>query len=237
MPQIHLGEFEADVIFKDIKNVHLSVHPPEGRVRISAPNRMDLDTIRVFTISKLGWIKSQRRKMQSQVRETPREFLDRESHYVWGSRVLLSCVEQSGRPGVKVSASRLTVFTKPNSNKIDRERLLSAWYRQQTREAAASLIANWEKVLDVSVSKIFVQKMKTRWGSCNPTRRTIRLNTELAKKPPDCLDYVVLHEMLHLLEPTHNARFKSLLTRHMPNWQTRRDALNRLPIRHEQWKQ
>ena len=235
MQQISLGEFSADVILKDIKNVHLSVLPPEGHVRISAPERMDLDTIRVFAISKLGWIKKQRLKLQEQHRETPREYLDRESHYVWGSRFLLTCIEEDRPPRVELSGKRIKLHVRPASDERNRQMVLAAWYRNQVRTTAVPFIEKWQSTLDVTVAKLFVRTMKTRWGSCNSERRTIRLNTELAKKPVECLEYIVLHEMLHLIEPTHNARFQALMKQHMPNWQLRRAALNRLPVRHEDW--
>jgi len=168
-------------------------------------------------------------------RETPREYLDRESHYVWGTRYLLSCVKTDGPPRVEITGSKLKLFVRADCDDEDRQEILATWYRSQVRAASAPLIAKWEQKLSVQVEKLFVRKMKTRWGSCNSQRRTIRLNTELAKKPVECLEYIVLHELLHLIEPTHNARFQSLMKQHMPNWELRRDALNRLPVRHENW--
>lgn len=235
MKQISLGEFEADVILKDIKNVHLSVHPPEGRVRVSAPERMDLDTIRVFAISRLPWIKKQREKLQKQERETPREYLDRESHYVWGTRYLLTCEEDSGPPRVALTANRLKLFVRDASDEEAKQKALAAWYRDQVREQSAPVIEKYQAILGVKLDRLYVRQMKTRWGSCNHERRTIRLNTELAKKPVECLEYIVLHELVHLLEPTHSAKFKALVQQHMPNWELRRQALNRLPVRHETW--
>ena len=235
MRRINLGEFDADVVLKDIKNVHLSVMPPEGHVRISAPARMDLDTIRVYAISKIGWIKKERRKLQDQHRESPREYLDRESHFVWGSRYLLTCKEESGPPRVELSASRLKLYARPGCNRDTMRKILAVWYREQVRLVARTMIEKYEAALEVSVEKLFVQQMKTRWGSCNHEKRTIRLNTELAKKPEECLEYIVLHELVHLIEPTHNERFRALIKEHMPNWELRRDALNRLPVRHENW--
>jgi predicted metal-dependent hydrolase len=235
MKHISLGEFDADVILKDIKNVHLSVHPPEGRVRVSAPERMDLDTIRVFAISRLSWIKKQREKLQKQQRETPREYVDRESHYVWGSRYLLTCEEVVGPSRVELAANRLTLFVHPGSDEAAKRKVLASWYREQVRLSAAPLIEKYETALGVSLQQLYVRQMKTRWGSCNHERRTIRLNTELAKKPVECLEYIVLHELVHLIEPTHNARFKALVQQYMPNWELRRQALNRLPVRHETW--
>ncbi len=233
--QIALGEITVDVVQKDIKNIHLSVYPPNGRVHISAPLRMSADTIRVFAISKLGWIKQQQRKLREQERETPREYLDRESHYVWGKRYLLNVVEIDQPPGVELKHSRMLLRARPGSTQENVEAVVDAWYRKQIKEAAMPLIAKWEPLLGVKVQKLFVRQMKTRWGSCNPSSASIRLNTDLAKKPRECLEYIVVHEMVHLLEPTHNKRFVTLMDRYMPKWQFYRQSLNRLPVRHERW--
>lgn len=233
--EIKLGDIAVDVVLKDIKNVHLSVHPPTGRVRISAPARMSLDTIRVFAISKVQWIRQQQRKLREQERETPREYLDRESHYVWGRRYLLRVVLSEEPSGVLLEHHRLMLIVRPGTNRAGREVLLAQWYRDEIKTNVAELIAKWERALGVQVRQVFVQQMKTRWGSCNPRARTIRLNTELAKKPKDCLEYVVLHEMVHLLEPKHGERFVSLMDQFMPRWQFLRDKLNRLPVRHSDW--
>jgi hypothetical protein len=231
VPTFDLAGIAVDVVFKDIKNVHLSVNPPHGAVRIAAPTRMKLDTIRVFAVSKLAWIKRQRRKLQEQERETPREFLDRESHYVWGKRHLLKVIEGDEAPSVELRHTLMVLKVRPGTDKAARQAIIEAWYRHQIREAAGSLIAKWEPILNVKVNRLFVQRMKTKWGSCNAASRNIRLNTELAKKPADCLEYIVVHEMAHLLEPTHNARFVSLMDRFMPKWQFQREVLNRLPVR------
>ncbi len=233
--QIELGDITVDVVLKEIKNIHLSVYPPAGRVRISAPSRMDLDTIRVFAISRLDWIRQQRARMQEQARETPREYLDRESHYVWGKRYLLQVIEADGAPSVELRHSWLHLKVRPGADQAKRQAVMEAWYRQQIRQAAPPLIARWEGLMGVHVARFFVQQMKTRWGSCNPDARHIRLNTELAKKPPVCLEYIVVHEMAHLLELTHNARFVALMDQWLPNWQFYRAQLNRLPVRHEDW--
>jgi predicted metal-dependent hydrolase len=232
---IRLGDIAADVVLKDIKHVHLSVYPPTGRVRISAPRRMDLDTIRVFAISKLDWIRRQQRKFAAQERESPREYLERESHYVWGKRYLLEVSECEGRARVELKHSRLRLCVRPAVGQEERLAIVESWYRTQVKAAAAPLIAKWEPILGVSVSRFHVQRMKTRWGSCNHESRSIRLNSELAKKPPACLEYIVVHEMVHLIEPTHNAHFVALMDRFMPQWSARRDQLNRLPVRHEVW--
>ncbi|HEV7667331.1 MAG TPA: SprT family zinc-dependent metalloprotease [Thermoanaerobaculia bacterium] len=234
--KIELGEITLDVVRKDIKNVHLSVYPPAGRVKIAAPLRMSLDTIRLFAIAKLGWIKQQQKILRAQERESPREFLDRESHYVWGRRYLLRLVEEEGAPRVELHPSRLVLRVRPGTAPSAREAVVSAWYRQLLKVEVPTLITTWEPRLGVAVEKFYVQRMKTRWGSCNVTARTIRLNTELAKKPRECLEYIVVHEMVHLLERNHGPRFVALMNRFSPNWRSTRDLLNGLPARHEQWE-
>lgn len=233
--QIRLGDITVDVVLKDIKNVHLSVYPPAGRVRISAPSRMSIETIRVFAISKLMWIKEQQKKLQAQARETPRDYLNRESHYLWGTRYLLTVVEADQPPTVDLEHNRMILRIRPGTDTPKRQAIVEAWYRQQLTAAIPPLIAAWEPMMGVQVERFFVRQMKTRWGSCTPRTRSIRLNTDLAKKPRECLEYVIVHEMTHLLEPTHNRRFISLMDRFMPRWQFYRDELNRLPVRHEEW--
>jgi predicted metal-dependent hydrolase len=228
--QIDLGDMRVEVVRKEIKNLHLSVLPPQGRVRVAAPRHMSMDTIRVFVISKLAWIRSQQRKMRAQARETPREYLDRESHYVWGRRYLLKRVEKETAPAIELRHRRLVLQVRPGAGEARSQEILEAWYREQIRAAVPELIARWEPVMGVKVGRVFVQRMKTKWGSCNPSSGAIRLNTELAKKPPECLEYIVVHEMAHLLEPTHNVRFVSLMDLFMPHWQHVRDVLNRLPV-------
>ena len=233
--QLYLGDIAVDVVLKDIKNVHLSVYPPAGRVRISAPSRMSLDTIRVFAISKLDWIRQQQAKLRDQERETPREYLDRESHYIWGKRYLLRVIERDQGPAVALKHSRMILTVRAGTDDAAKEAIVAQWYREQIKAVAPELIANWETILGVSVNRVFVQRMKTKWGSCNPRACTIRLNTELAKKPKECLEYIIVHEMVHLLEETHNARFVALMDQFMPKWQFCRQRLNRLPVRHADW--
>ena len=233
--QFNLGEIAVDVMKKDIKNIHLSVYPPAGRVRISAPLRMDIDTIRVFAITKLAWIKSQQQKLRAQEREMPREYLDRESHYVWGKRFLLKVEEKDAAPEVELKHSKMILHIRPATSHERKQEILDAWYRGQLKEAVPALLAKWEPLIGVKVGKLFVQKMKTKWGSCSPGTGSIRLNTDLAKKPPECLEYIVVHEMAHLLEPTHNSRFITLMDQFMPKWRFYKEELNRLPVRHEDW--
>jgi predicted metal-dependent hydrolase len=233
--QIQLGDIAVDVVKKDIKNIHLSVYPPNGRVRISAPLRMNLDTIRVFAISKLGWIKQQQKKLREQERETPREYLDRESHYAWGKRYLLKVIEGDEAPSVELKHNKMRLQVRPGASDEKKQAIIEEWYRERIKQAVPSLIAKWEPIMGVKVERFYVQKMKTKWGSCSPSTKSIRLNTDLAKKPKECLEYLVVHEMAHLLEPTHNNRFISLMDQFMPNWRFYRAELNRLPVRHEDW--
>jgi predicted metal-dependent hydrolase len=234
--QIDLGGIPVDVIKKDIKNIHLSVHPPTGRVRIAAPLRMNLDTIRVFAISKLAWVKQQQKKLREQDREAPREYLDRESHYLWGRRYLLKVVARDAPSIVEVKHNRLILSLRPDSDAAKRQSALDDWYRTQLKEEIPPLIAKWERLMKLSVASFSVRRMRTKWGSCNCQARTILLNLELAKKPRECLEYLVVHEMVHLLEPTHNHRFVALMDQFMPKWQFYRDQLNRLPVRHVDWR-
>jgi predicted metal-dependent hydrolase len=232
---LKLGSLTVDVVKKDIKNVHLSVYPPDGNVRISAPLRMSSENIRLFAISKLQWIRLQQGKIVSQERETPREYLHRESHYLWGKRYLLHVVEADSPPRIVVRHKKLVLQIRPLSSQERKRDLLEDWYRTQLRAAVQPLIIKWERVMNVKVDKVFIRRMKTKWGSCSPSSASIRLNTDLAKKPPECLEYIVVHELAHLIEPTHNDRFTAILDRMMPNWRSYRQLLNQLPVRHENW--
>ena len=233
--QIKLGDIPVDVVLKDIKNVHLSVHPPSGRVRIAAPEHMNLDTIRVFAVSKLAWIKKQQKKLREQERETFREYLDRESHYVWGKRYLLRIVEVDAAPAVELKAGSMILRVRPGTSADAKGAIVSKWYREQLKTAIPDLLAKWEPILVVNAQRVFVQKMKTKWGTCNPDGRSIRLNTDLAKKPPPYLEYILVHELTHLLERTHNDRFTALMDQFMPQWRQYRELLNTSPLTHEDW--
>mgnify|MGYP000514648453 CR=1 FL=1 len=232
---IQIGELAIAVTRKAVKHVHLSVHPPAGHVTLVAPTATRLEVARAYVISKLGWIRDQQAKLQAQARETPRQFIERESHNLWGRRYLLSVIETDTKPGLKIDHRQITLFVRPGTPQAKREEVMQGWYRSQLHAAVPSLIEKWEARLGVKVSAYFLQRMKTKWGSCNPTSRAIRLNTDLAKKPPECLEYIVVHELAHLIEPSHNARFVSVMNLFMPKWQHYRDELNNLPVRHEDW--
>jgi predicted metal-dependent hydrolase len=232
---IMLGNIAVEVVLKDIKNIHLSVYPPEGAVRIAAPRRTKVDTLRVFAISKLAWIKQQQKKLREQARQTPREHVDRETHYVWGKRYQLALREVEAAPAVTLKHTRMVLQVRPGATAETRQEVVAHWYREQIRTALPALLATWEARIGVRAGHIFVQKMKTKWGSCNPSNGNIRFNTDLAKKPRQCLEYIVVHELIHLLEPHHNERFARLMDQHLPDWRQRRVVLNGAPLGHEDW--
>tara|TARA_R110000803_G_scaffold49331_5_gene102549 strand:- start:1998 stop:2714 length:717 start_codon:yes stop_codon:yes gene_type:complete len=233
--QIELGDISVDILFKDIKNVHLGVYPPTGRVRISAPEHMSVDKVRVFAISKLGWIKAQQKKLVSQEREMPREFLERESHYLWGRRYLLELHRAKGKAKVSVTHKKIVITSARPLSKDKLSELMDDYYRASLRAKAFEFVAQWEKRLNVSVNKLFIQRMKTKWGGCNPSARNVRINLDLAKKAPECLDYIVLHELLHFFVPNHGPKFVELMDQHMPHWRNVRRKLNATPLSYMDW--
>ena len=232
---IKLGSTKVAVTKKDIKNIHLSVHPPSGAVRISAPSSMKSDTIRTFAITKLDWIKKQQKKFLTQARRSPLEYIERESHYLWGQRYLLKVIEHESSPIVELKHKKLHLYIKPSVSQERRAAIIENWYRQQLAEAVEPLIKKWESAMGVKVKNFQVRKMKARWGSCDPSKKIIRINAELARKPVKCLEYIVVHEMTHLLERSHNQNFIILMNKFLPSWRTQRDSLNSLPVKHENW--
>jgi len=234
---IQIGELRIAMTRKQIKHVHLSVHPPRGRVSLSAPTGTRLEVARAYAISKLGWIREQQAKLRAQAREPARRFVGRESHYLWGRRYLLSVVEKDAKPFVHLSHRRITLSVRPGSSPAKREEVMHGWHKALLHEAVPPLIRKWEAKLGVTVSAYFLQRMKTKWGSCNPAAGNIRLNTELVKKPRDLLEYVVVHEVLHLVESTHSERFIRLLDDQYPSWREARAELNELPVSAEVWKE
>jgi predicted metal-dependent hydrolase len=233
---IQLGEISIAVTRKDIKNVHLTVHPPDGRVTLTAPTSTRLEVARAYAISKLGWIRQQQAALRSQARETPRKFVERESHFLWGRRYLLSIRYADVKPSVSLDHKRITLTVRPGSSAARREQVLHECQKALLHALVPGIIKKWEPKLGVRVSGYFLQRMKTKWGSCNHVAGNIRLNTELVKKPKDLLEYVILHEMLHLIEPSHSERFLALLSKHYPTWREARAELNDLPLSAEVWR-
>lgn len=237
METIQLGGISIAVTRKDIKNVHLSVHPPNGRVTLSAPKGTRLEVARAYAISRLGWIRDQQAKLLGQAREAPRQFVERESHYLWGRRYLLSIEQQDAKPSVRLDHRRITLTVRPGSTREKREEVMQEWHRSLLHEEVPGLIRKWEAKLRVQVSGYFLQRMKTKWGGCNHRARNIRLNTELVKKPKDLLEYVVVHEMAHLIEANHSNGFIALLEKHYPTWREARAELNELPLATDVWRE
>lgn len=226
---------DIEVVRKDIKNLHISVYPPDGRVRVAVPRHLGEDGIRLAVIQRLSWIKQQRKEFQDAERQTEREMISGESHYVWGTRRRLNVIERPGRTHMETDHRRLLLYIPVGSSQDTRTTVLQQWYRTELRRAAAPLIARWEKEIGERVTFWGIKRMKTKWGSCNRETARIWLNLELAKKDPACLEYVIVHEMAHLLERGHGKRFTSLMDCLLPNWRARRDALNNSPLADEIW--
>ena len=232
---IQVGEIPITVTLKDVRNVHLSVHPPDGRVTLVAPVSTRLDVASAYAISKLGWIRDRQQQFLNQVRETPRQFIGRESHYLWGRRYLLSVVYKDIKPSVTLDHKRITIVVRPGSDASKRAEIFHEWHKSLLHEVVPPLLQKWQTKMGVEVAEYFLQRMKTKWGSCNHQAKHIRLNTELVKKPKDLLEYVVVHELAHLIEPTHSDRFVAILDKHYPTWREARAELNELPLAEETW--
>ncbi|MFZ5953066.1 MAG: M48 family metallopeptidase [Candidatus Rifleibacteriota bacterium] len=234
---IQIGEIEIAVTRKNIKNVHLSVHPPDGRVTLTAPENTRLEVARAYAISKLAWIRNQQEMLRNQARETQRSFVERESHYLWGRHHLLTVIESDGKPYVTLDHKRITLHVRPGSDEVKKAAVMHEWHKSLLHEYVQQMIKKWEPRLKVKVSAYFLQRMKTKWGSCNHESGNIRLNTELVKKPKDLIEYVIVHEMIHLIHPTHSEQFLTLLSDHYPTWREARAELNELPLAAETWKE
>ncbi|MEL6930323.1 MAG: SprT family zinc-dependent metalloprotease [Cyanobacteria bacterium J06600_6] len=226
-----IDDFTVEIVKKDIKNLHLRVYPPDGRVRISAPRRLDEKIIREFAITKLDWIKQSRAKFLAQPRQSSFEYISGESHYYKGDRYLLQVIQHNASPKVLISNKlELELYVRYGSIKEQREQVLTNWYRQQLKIEIPKLIRKWEKIIGVQTNDWGVKRMKTRWGTCNTQAKRIWLNLELIKRSPQCLEYVVVHELVHLLERNHGDRFQAYMTKFMPNWRLHQDELNHSPI-------
>ncbi|HPQ44689.1 MAG TPA: SprT family zinc-dependent metalloprotease [Syntrophales bacterium] len=227
MKQLQVEDITVDVVRKNIKNVYLRVYPPAGGVRVSVPSRMSLDAIRMFVVSKLDWIRRQQVKLKGRKKEQPREFVNRESHYFNGRPYLLKVIERNAAARVVLNDSEMELYVRPDTDTLQKKAVLDEWYRQRLKETVPPLIGKWEKKMGVRVREFGIKRMKTRWGTCNRQAKRIWLNLELAKRRPECLEYVVVHEMAHLLERNHGDRFKALMTGFMPEWRLYKDELTR----------
>ena len=232
---LSVGGIDVDVVYKEIKNLHIGVYPPMGRVRVAAPLSMGDEQVRLAVVQRLAWIKRQREQVRRAARQSDREMVSGETHYVWGVRCRLKIVQRPGRAHVEVDGDRLLLYVPEGTTAEQRRTHLEAWYRSQLRQAIPSLIAAWEPILDTTVPKWSIRRMKTKWGSCNRESGHIWFNVELAKKHPDCLKYIVVHEMSHLHERGHGSRFVAMMNRVLPDWRAHRDALNQAPLRSESW--
>ncbi|KWV91744.1 M48 family metallopeptidase [Erythrobacter sp. YT30] len=233
---LQIGDLEVELDRKQIKNLHLGVYPPNGRVRIAAPPTVSEDAVRVAVVSRLGWIKRHMRAFQEQSRQSERLYVSGETHYHLGQQYRLKLIESGGASCVSIASQEWIELRVPTGSDRDfKERAFQRWQRNELRQRTADLVSVWACKLEIAAPELSIKKMKTKWGSCSSTGYRIWLNLELIKKPPECLSYIVLHEMAHLIEPNHGDRFVALLNRHMPNWRSQRDRLNSLPLRSEQW--
>lgn len=224
-----------DVVYKDIKNLHISVYPPVGRVRVAAPRRLGEDAIRLAIVQRLPWIKKQREQLLNADRQTERRMVSGETHYVWGERLRLD-VSRHGRSRVSVAGKTLWLTTPEHYSDEQRRAVLDHWYRAELKAAVPGLLEKWQPIVGQDAAKFVVRHMKTKWGTCQISSRAIWLNPELAKKNPRCLEYIVVHELIHFIERTHNERFIELMDLHMPDWRARRDELNDAPLAAEEWE-
>ena len=234
--QLHVGGLKVEVVRKDIKNLHLGVYPPSGRVRVAAPLVVNDEAVRLAVIDKLGWIKRQKARFAGQPRQSQREMVNGESHYFLGKRYRLRVheMEAPARVAVRGIAS-LDLFVRPGISAEQREAVLLRWYRDQLKALIPPLLEKWQPIIGAQASHWGIKKMKTKWGSCNPAARRVWFNLELVKKPVQCLEYIVVHELVHLLERNHTGRFMALMDGFMPNWRVCRGMLNSGVLGHEVW--
>ena len=233
---ITVADIPVEIVRKNIKNLHLGVYPPEGKVRVSVPEHITDENVRLAVVDKLAWIKKQQTEFGKQPRQNKRQFVVGESHYFQGRRYLLDVVERYGRHKVVLTSNaKLTLHVRPETRVENRKRVMTEWYRTHLKSVIPTLLRKWEPIIGIRAAKWRVQKMKTKWGSCNPAKRTISLNLELAKKSPECLEYILVHELVHLHERHHNENFRQLMDKFMPKWRLYRDTLKNEPLAHEDW--
>ncbi|MDR0612556.1 MAG: M48 family metallopeptidase [Dysgonamonadaceae bacterium] len=231
MEYININNINIEVEYKPIKNIHLSVYPPNGRVHISAPETMKKESVRLYAIFKLSWVKRQIEKVQNQERQTPREYVSGENHYFKGLRYRLNVIERNASPKIELQGRRyIKMYVRPGSTIEKKEEVLREWYRDELKQILKPMVSKWENILQVKVSYWEVKQMKTLWGSCNTRTKRIIFNLELAKKPVYCIEYIVTHELAHLIERLHNATFTALLDVHLPDWQRLKDELNEFTV-------
>lgn len=235
--QIIVGGLRVDVVRKPIKNLHLGVYPPHGRVRVAAPLSVSDEAVRLAVVTRMGWINRQRAKFDTQSRQSARAYISGESHYFLGQRYRLNLIDGASTGRVQVRNSRfLDLHVRSGSDQAMRERVFLGWYRQELRSRAAPVIEKWAAAMEIPTPASGIKRMKTKWGTCNPEARRIWLNLELIKKPPRCLDYIVVHELAHFFDRSHSDRFVALMDRLMPQWRLVRDELNAEPLSHEKWE-
>lgn len=235
MKSFSIGTIEVEVVKKNIKNIHLAVYPPNGKVRLAAPAEVNDETLRLFTISKLVWIKRQQKKFNLQDRQTERKYVNRETHYFLGKKYLLKVMENSKTAKVAITKNTIVLSVKPAATQLQKQSLINEWYRAELKKLVPAIVDKWEKQMGVQVEEWSVKQMKTKWGTCNIKAKRIWLNLELAKKPVKCLDYIIAHEMIHLLERHHNDLFLAYMNKFVPNWRQIKNELNKLPVSHVDW--
>jgi len=227
---------DVQIVRKDIKNLHLAVYPPDGHVRVAVPKHVTDDNVRLAVVSKLSWIKKQQQDFKDQPRQSVRQYISGECHYYFGKRCRLELIERIGKHEIGLKKSgKLQMFVRPGTSVPNKEKLLNEWSRAELKSRVPELVEKWQPIMGEKIAGWGVRKMKTKWGSCNIGKRHVWLNLELAKKPPECLEYILVHEMVHLLERNHNENFKKLMDKYLPNWRSLRDELNRAPLKHESW--
>lgn len=237
METLSISNLTIDIVRKDIKNMHLAVYPPHGRIRLSAPENTDSEMMRLFAISKIGWIKKHIKNFEAQPRETPREYISGESHFFQGKRYMLNVIERKGFNKVEIKGTKnINLYVRPNTSNEDKAIILKEWYRTEMKKQIPELLSKWESIIGVKSNDWAIKQMRTKWGTCNIEAKRIWLNLELSKKPVICLEYIIVHELVHLLERNHNDKFVSYMNQFMPKWRMYKTELNKLPVAHNDWE-
>lgn len=233
---INVSDIEIQINRKDIKNLHVGVYPPYGKVRVASPLHIDDEAVRLAIISRLSWIKKQKKSFEEQPRQSKREMVSGESHYFLGKRYLLNVIHENSKHKIIQNHSKLELYVRDNTSVENKQKVLNEWYRQELKKEVSKLIPKCEKLIGVNIESYAIKKMRTKWGSCNIENKKILLNLELAKKSIECIEYIIIHELVHLLERHHNENFKNLMDKFSPNWRERRDALNSGILEYEDWR-